>query len=105
MRSELRKEMIRVLESSSNAGLEGLILASGRHSALALEAIGLLEEVGALWEVEKNRYLITIRGYDYIQELKAPKRYWVRQNWFPVAVLVVSSLVTVAASLIVVLLG
>ena len=48
---------------------------------------------------------ITLKGYDYHLELKAPCRYWVKKNWFPVAVLVFSSVVTVVTSLIVVHLG
>ena len=48
---------------------------------------------------------ITIQGYDYYEKLKAPRAYWIKNNWFPVAVLSVSSLVTVVASLIVTLLN
>ena len=49
--------------------------------------------------------MITLSGYEYYRELKAPRKYWVKKNWFPVAVLVFSSVVTVVTSLIVVLLG
>ena len=61
----------------------------------------MLKEYGALKETKgTNSYWITIQGYDYYQKLKAPRVYWLRKNWFPVAVLISTSFVTVAANVI-----
>lgn len=105
MRPELREEMLRILDELSEGKAERIALAFGKQSLLTIEAIDLLEESGALQEIAAKQYKITVQGYDYRKKLKAPWRYWLGKNWFPVAVLVVSSLVTVVASLIVVLLG
>ena len=104
MRPELRKEMLRILEELSKAETEAVSFGPGVGS-LTVESIQLLFGNGALSEEIANKYRITIRGYDYYQEMKAPRKYWVKKNWFPVGVLTVSSVVTVVASLIVVLLG
>ena len=29
---------------------------------------------------------LTIEGYEYLRKLEHPLRYWMRRNWFPVAV-------------------
>ena len=105
MRSELRNEMVRILEEASKGGVEGKIVYFMGESRLGFEAIGVLVESGALKEDSSSQYNITLKGYDYHLELKAPCRYWVKKNWFPVAVLVFSSVVTVVTSLIVVHLG
>ena len=104
MRPELRKEMLRILEELSKAETEVLSLAFGENP-LTFGAVQLLKGIGALEEEQANVYRITIQGYAYYQELNAPRAYWIRKNWFPVAVLTVSSVVTVVTSLIVVLLG
>ena len=105
MRSELRNEMVRILEEASKGGVEGKIVHFMGESRLGFEAIGVLVESGALRRGSSGQYNITLRGYDYHVELKTPRGYWINKNWFPVAVLVLSSVVTVVASLIVVLLG
>ena len=72
---------------------------------LTYEAVSLLKGIGALSGSGSADAMITIQGYDYYEKLKAPRAYWLKNNWFPVAVLSVSSLVTVVASLIVTLLS
>ena len=105
MRSELRVEMLRILEELSKGDDARVTVTFGSHDRLTFEAIGLLVEHGALWEESLKVYKITLRGYDYYEALKTPKSYWAKRNWFPVAVLVVTSVVTVSAQLLVVWLG
>ena len=100
MRSELRNEMLRVLEEAQ--GVDGIVLSFGKHQELTIEAVQLLEAYGALWRRESDRYTITIHGYKYREALKAPRGYWLEKNWFAVAVLGVTSVVTVVANLLVV---
>ena len=98
MRPELRNEMLRTLEDLSKG--KPLVLHFG-DDGLIFEAVNLLTEYGALEETEStSSYRITIPGYDYYQKLKAPRVYWLRKNWFPVAVLISTSLVTVVANVI-----
>lgn len=102
MRAELRNEMLRVLEESSKGDSKGTILHMGDNS-LTIEAVLLLEEYDALRK-GTSQYTITISGYDYYQKLKTPRVYWAKKNWFPVAVLIMTSVVTVATSLMAALL-
>ena len=44
--------------------------------------------------------MITVTGYDYYQKLKAPVPYWVKNNWFAVAVLAVTVLVYVIVAVL-----
>ncbi len=104
MRSELRAEMISILEELANAKGEAVSLRFGL-SPVKLEGIELLTGIDALTENTASNFKITLRGYDYYRQLKAPRAYWAQKNWFPVAVLVASSLVTLGSSLIVVHLG
>ena len=98
MRPELRNEMLRILEERFKG--EMLPLHFG-DEGLTFEAVYLLREYGALEETEStSAYRITIPGYDYYQKLKAPRVHWLRKNWFPVAVLIVTSVVTVSADVI-----
>ena len=101
MRVELHNEVLRILGELSKG--EGLILHFGEHP-LTVEAVVLLAEHGALEEQDTGYYRITISGYDYYQKLKAPRVYWAKKNWFPVAVLIVTSAVTVFANLMAALL-
>ena len=96
MRPELRKEMLRILEQSSDGKM--IVLTLG-DDILTHEAVRLLESHGAL-DTYRSSNRITVTGYDYYQELKSPRFYWLRQNWFPVAVLVVTSLVSLIGNLI-----
>ena len=100
MRSELREESLRVLGELANGNWRVAVRTMGM-SEVTLEALDLLESNLAIW-AKGNRYIVTTKGYDYQQELKAPFVYWAKKNWFPVAVLVVSSLVTLGSTLIVV---
>ena len=96
MRPELRNEMLRILEEFSNG--KPLVLHFG-DEGLIFEAVYLLTEYGALEDSDSiSSYRITIPGYDYYQKLKAPRVYWLRKNWFPVAVLISTSVVTVLVS-------
>ena len=96
MRPELRNEMLRILEEFFKG--KTLVLHFG-DEGLIFEAVYLLTECGALEETEStSSYRITIPGYDYYQKLKAPRVYWLRKNWFPVAVLISTSVVTVLVS-------
>ena len=100
MRPQLRTEMLSILEELSKGKLEGVILNFG-GDPLKFEAVYLLLEHGALEETESSSsYRVTISGYDYYQELKSPRVYWIKKNWFPVAVLVVTSMMTVVANVI-----
>ena len=98
MRPELRNEMLRILEELSTGEEVVLYFAGGGPT---VEAVYLLAEYGALEETQSgSSHRITIPGYDYYQKLKAPRVYWLRKNWFPVAVLILTSVVTVVATLI-----
>ena len=105
MQSELRKEMLRVLEELANGEAGQRVPMHFNMSILTYQAVSLLRDVDALSGDGSSDSRITIQGYDYYEKLKAPRAYWLKNNWFPVAVLSVSSLVTVVASLIVTLLS
>ena len=83
MRPELRDEMLRILGEFVTGEREILAPTFGPTSRLELEAIGLLTGVGALSEVGPKRYKVTIRGYDYYEELKGPRIYRFRKRWIP----------------------
>ena len=99
MRPQLRTKILSILEESSKGELEGVILHMG-DDPLKFEAVHLLSEHGALKTESSSFYKITFSGYDYYQELKSPRVYWLKKNWFPVAVLVVTSMMTVVANVI-----
>ena len=105
MTPELRKEMLRVLKELSNAEVGSGIPLVLNTPVITREAVRLLREVDALSGRGTDHAMITMRGYAYYQELKAPRRYWLSQNWFPVAILLVTSLVTVGSHLMVALLS
>ena len=99
MRTELRNEVLRVLEGLSKGEITTMHMGD---SKLTFEAISLLKEHRALKEESTSSYRITLSGYDYYQQLKAPRVYWLKQNWFPVGVLFVSSVAPVVSSLMVI---
>ena len=97
MRAELRKEMLRLLKEHSRG--ETVVNPMGQ-SDLTYEALHLLREHGALEGKNISVCRITISGYDYYQQLKAPRKYWAKKNWFPVSVLIVSGAAPIVAILI-----
>lgn len=94
MRPELRTEMLRILEDFTEGKSETLPLSLGSDS-LTVSAALLLAEYGALDRRDPGDFRITILGYDYYEKLKSPKRYWVKNNWFPVGVLAVTLLAVI----------
>ncbi len=105
MRSELRKEILAILEKLSNGESRHLPLIFGTP-ALTIEAVEQLTDSGALSKLGSgNAYRITRQGYAYYEELKTPRKYWIKQHRGRVVVFIVSSLVTVGVSLIVTLLS
>ncbi len=89
--------MLRILADAE----EGHVLT--RHfgmSAIELEALDLLEEVGAV-SMESGYAKLTIDGYDYYQEWKGSRRYWLRKHVTPrvvfwtgsIAVIVIAALI------------
>lgn len=95
MRPELRTEMLRILEEASKG--ESVLMMQGEKRRK--NAASILEAHGALRK-NNSSYRITASGLHYYDELKSPKVYWLKNNWFPVAVLVVTSVVTVVANVI-----
>ena len=91
MRPELHTEMLRILQELSK-GEKMSTAFSSKDDKLKDEAVQLLEEHGALNGSNFFGYRITVSGYDYLEELKGPKRYWAKKNWFPVAVLALTLL-------------
>ena len=89
MRAELRNEVLCVLEALSKGEIITMHMGD---SKLTFEAISLLEEHRVLKEESTSSYRITLSGYDYYQQLKAPRIYWLKQNWFPVCVFLSSPL-------------
>lgn len=45
------------------------------------------------------RYGITIQGYEYHRRLRHPIREWVRENWFPVTIAIVTAVAGVASAI------
>lgn len=44
-------------------------------------------------------YIITIQGYEYQRRLRHPIREWVRENWFPVTIAIVTAVAGVASAI------
>ena len=97
MRPELRNEMLRILANAE----EGHVIT--RHfgmPAIELEALDMLEDAGAV-SMEAGYAKLTIDGYDYYQELKRPRRYWLGKHVTPrfvfwtgsIAVIVIAALI------------
>ena len=102
MRPELRKEVLRILEELSTGNWQVTLLTTGTP-LVTHEAVDLLEESGAIWG-RGSRKIVTTRGYEHLEGLNAPRRFWFKKNWFAVAVLFVTSLVTLLSNVAVALL-
>lgn len=83
MRPELRDEMLRILKEFVTGEREILAPTFGSMSSLGFEAIELLKSNGALSEVSHKQYRITIRGYDYFEELRKPRIYRFNKRTLP----------------------
>lgn len=67
-----------------------------RDDPLKIEAVYLLKGHGALEDTESTGgYRITVSGYDFYHELKSPRVYWAKKNWFPVMVLALTALAVI----------
>ena len=99
MRPDLRKEVLRILEGLANGNWE-VALRPNERQPITFEAIALLQGSGAILG-NRDRFIVTIIGYEYKQKIEAPVKFWFKKNWFPVAVILVTSVVTVSSSLIV----
>ena len=82
MRPALRNEVLSIFGQLANPE-EGYLLT--RHFGMpniTLEALELLENVGAV-SMDSGYAKITPLGYDYYRELRAPRRYWFTENVAP----------------------
>ena len=75
--------MLRTFEECIDSESNGVTLQFG-VSSLRLEAVDLLTGVGALWERSPKYFKITNSGYEFYEQLKAPRIYWLKENWFRV---------------------
>ena len=85
MRPALRNEVLSIFGQLANPE-EGYLLT--RHFGMpniTLEALELLENVGAV-SMDSGYAKITPLGYDYYQELRTPRRYWLGNNVAPRAI-------------------
>ena len=87
MRSDVQKEARRILEAVADGDWEAALRKNGRPP-VNFEAIDFLEQCGAIGRMGNGPPFITPTGYDYYEKLKEPKVYWLKENWFRVAVLV-----------------
>ena len=83
----LRQAEIFVLETIKDTGR----MAFGDYEPLrqATTAFDRLQEMGLVY-----RGVVTSDGEDYLERLKYPWKVWLKENWFPVAVLVVGPIVS-----------
>ena len=104
MNKVLRMEMIRVLEVMirklpEKTHIRELVDDGNdeRFRDLLGAALKGLEELGAIRPFITGciSFELSVHCYDRYEQLKAPRQYWLRQNWFPVSVLGVSSFATV----------
>ncbi len=105
MRPELRKEMLRLLQELSNSESSGVLPLTFGTSALTLEAVRLLEDIGAVSRMSGG-ISITSHGYTYLQKSKFRPALWIRDHMIPLVVsLLLAIAAAVAASLTLRLLG
>ena len=102
MKPELRREMLRILKDlmESKPGARRVLLTLGTE-ALTRDAALYLEDADALQRGSNNSsYRLKLKGYEIYDQLRSPRLYWIRNNWFAVAVLAVSSIATVSGAVL-----
>ena len=97
MQSDLRQEMHRILGELVEGEPGQRVFLTLGSEPVAVQAIECLYEAGCLSGPGPTSPMITLKGYDYYERIKAPRLYWFRNNWFPVGVLVATSAVTLIA--------
>ena len=85
MRPALRNEVLSILGRLTNPESGYLLTRRFGMPNITLEALELLENVGAV-SMDSGYAKITPLGYDYYQELRAPRRYWLGNNVAPRAI-------------------
>ena len=97
MQSDLRQEMHRILGELVEGEPGQRVFLTLGSEPVAVQAIECLYKAGCLSGPGPTSPMITLKGYDYYERIKAPRLYWFRNNWFPVGVLVATSAVTLIA--------
>lgn len=99
MRPELRTEMIDLLEEAQSKP-EGIVRGFGPNQGQTFEALDLLEERGDLQRKATGHWTITIQGYDYYKELKAPRTAWLKANLLRILLAIGGALIAAALGLL-----
>ncbi len=88
MNNELRREMIKLLETHGERsdmlwGRREREKATENHAGLALSAAG---HIAPMNDISGHGFQVTLSGLAYLEELKHPIRTWLFRNWFALAV-------------------
>lgn len=96
MNNELRWEMTNILEALATHPDRMLVVsrpeasATQINAAIALHAAGYLAETGNA-TAQLHGAAITLRGFEYLEELSSPRKKWVKRNWFAVVVALITA--------------
>ena len=104
MRPELRTEMLCILEEAMSKP-EGIVRGFRKNQDLTLVALDLLEERGDLQRKSASHWTITIQGYEYYKELKAPRIAWLKANLLRILLAFGVALIAAVAGLLKLWLG
>ena len=98
MDKQRKEKLIDVLE----LGAEGK-MPPGKNmdDVLDLRSLKLLEKAGY---IHRNPLFTTLSGLSYLERLKAPRKAWLKKNWFAASIATITG-VAALASVIVQILG
>ena len=63
----------------------------------SVNALEYLTSRGSLAKRDDHQFELTAQGWDYQEELEYPRRFWLKNNWFPALVALGTFITSVAA--------
>ena len=93
------------MDDLSTTGVQTITQTFGTYSDLTREAIEFLLDNGAVNEIVASRYIITDKGYDYLERRKSPWKYWLKTMAIRLtsnlAWLVISNVITAVITIVI----
>ena len=83
---EMREEIHRILGESVNGPPGENIYLRGGDGGLRYSVVCYLEDIGAFHKLQEGVFRVTAQGREHWEKMNAPRKYWLRQNWFPASV-------------------
>ncbi len=89
--NQLKEEMIKVLDAATEVHFKAFVRFQHEYAFYLLSRAGY---------VDPDNARTTLKGLNYLEQLKYPKRVWLKKNWFAVSIATITGVLAFASVIV-----